>query len=227
MKNLAKLVCLAAVAAVGCVTSEPNDLSTPDAGVLPITASGAVGQASTGGQAGASGGNAGTSGAITNGTAGVTGLAGMGGSGTSGTAGAAGSSGGQGGIAGSKIDAGAPDTKTTSMDGGASTDGAGAEVSAYAATWTDIYNRMLNNMSYPSNCTGGGCHNPGTQKGLDFSTQAKGYTTVKTKLVVGNPGASSIVSQLSAGKMPQGRPKMPAVDLNVIKAWIMAGALNN
>lgn len=158
----------------------------------------------------------------------MTGLAGTaGGAGTSGTAGAAGSSSGQGGSAGSKTDAGAPDARTTSIDAGASTDGSGAEVSAYAATWTDIYNRMLNNTAYPSNCTGGGCHNPGTQKGLDFSTQAKGYTTVKAKLVVGNPGASSIVSQLSSGKMPQGRPKMPAVDLNVIKAWIMAGALNN
>ena len=48
-----------------------------------------------------------------------------------------------------------------------------------------------------------------------------------TKLVVGNPGASSLVSQLSGGRMPQARPKMPTVDLNVIKAWITAGAPNN
>jgi hypothetical protein len=224
MRNLAKLVCVAA-AAVGCVTSEPNDLSTPDAGGVPITASGAGGQVTTTGQAGTPGGNAGTSGALTSGAAGTTGFAGT--SGGAGTSGSAGSSGGPAGSGGSMMNAGPPDAGTTGMDAGATRDASNAEVSAYAATWTDIYNRMLNNMAYASNCTGGGCHNPGTQKGLDFSTQAKGYTTVKGKLVVGNPGASTIVNQCSSGKMPQARPKMPTVDLNVIKAWIMAGALNN
>jgi hypothetical protein len=45
--------------------------------------------------------------------------------------------------------------------------------------------------------------------------------------VAGNPGTSTLVTQLSSGRMPQGRPKMPTADLNVVKAWIMAGALNN
>jgi hypothetical protein len=212
-------VCVAAAAAiVGCTTSEPVDLRSQDADVLPIMiASGAAGQASA---TGLGGSTAGTIGA-TAGTSGIPASGSAGGAG-SGIAGA-----GAAGAAGAQNDAGAVDAGSSSKDAGVPSDAAAAEVSAYAATWTDIYNKMLNSASYASNCMGGGCHNPGTQKGLDLSTQAKGYTTVKTKLVVGNPSASSIVSQLSSGKMPQARPKMPTVDLNVIKAWIMAGAPNN
>jgi hypothetical protein len=224
MKKLGMFVC--AFVAAGCVASESIDLTTPDAGGQPITVTtGAGGQSGAPGQAGAAGlatsGGAGASSAGASGTAGA-----AGGASGAGTAGAAGTS-SQGGRGGSTNDAGATGGQGSSFDARPASDGGGAEVSAYAATWTDIYNKMLNNPSYASNCTGGACHNPGTQKGLDFSTQAKGYTTVKAKLVVGNPGASSIVNQLSSGKMPQARPKMPAVDLNVIKAWIMAGAPNN
>jgi hypothetical protein len=161
---------------------------------------------------------------MSGGASGASGAAGAGSAGNTGSAGSAGNAGSAGasGSGGSTNDGGAAGGQgSTTKDGGADA------VSAYAATWTDIYNKMLNSPGYASNCTGGSCHNPGTQKGLDLSTQAKGYTTIKAKLVVGNPNASSVVSQLSSGKMPQARPKMPTVDLNVIKAWIMAGAPNN
>jgi hypothetical protein len=203
--------------------SEHVDWPTSDAGALPITiTSGAAGQPSASGAAGDTlGGSAGTSVPSASGPAGAAGAGGA-----AGKNGAAGASGGQSGGAGAGHDAGALDTGTTSTPGGAR-DAGGADASSFAATWTDIYNKMLNNTSYASNCTGGGCHNRGTQKGLDLSTQAKGYTTIKAKLVAGNPSASSVVSQLSSGKMPQARPQMPAADLNVIKAWIMGGAPNN
>ena len=87
-------------------------------------------------------------------------------------------------------------------------------------TWTEIYTKYLSNAQYASNCNGAACHNPGKQKGYDFSSQANGYASVKTK-------TSQFVSVLSSGAMPQNKPKMPAADLAVIKAWVAAGALNN
>jgi hypothetical protein len=224
MKKLGTFVC--AFVAAGCVSSEPIYLSTPDAGGQPIisNATGAGGQVGGSGQAGST--IAATTGSGGNAAGGTSGTAGAGGvPSTTGTGGA----GGQGGQTTSMNDAGATGgSKGSTVDARPAMDaGAVDATSPYAATWTDIYNKMFNNMGYASNCTGGGCHNPGTQKGLDLSTQAKGYTTVKTKLVAGNPGASSLINQLSGGRMPQGRPKMSTADLNVVKAWIMAGALNN
>ena len=89
-----------------------------------------------------------------------------------------------------------------------------------APTWTEIYTKLLVNAQYGSNCNGADCHNPGKQKGYDFSTQANGYASVKSK-------TSQFVSELSSGAMPQGKTKMPAADLAVIKAWVAAGAQNN
>jgi hypothetical protein len=219
MKKLGPFVC--ALVAVGCVSSEPVYLMTPDAGGQPIVnGTGAAGQVGAAGQTGAAGMN-------TNGGAGMAVVNTTGAAGSSNSSGTAGSTGaaGSGSQAGQNGSTGTAGTGS-GVDAGASKDAGGDAVSAYAATWTDIY-KMLNDPSYASNCTGAACHDPGTQKGLDLSTQAKGYTTIKTKLVVGNPGASSLVSQLSGGRMPQARPKMPTVDLNVIKAWITAGAPNN
>ena len=42
------------------------------------------------------------------------------------------------------------------------------------ATWTAIYQNLLVNQSYPSNCTGSSCHDPGIEKGLDLSTSHLG-----------------------------------------------------
>jgi hypothetical protein len=224
MKKLGTFVC--ALGAAGCLSSEPVYLMTPDAGGQPIvSAMGAAGQVGATGQAGAAV-------APTSGTAGAPAIGGSGAAGAAGSSsaasvtGAAGAS-GQAGRGGSTSDAGVTNGQGSSVDAGAARDAGGDTVSPYAATWTDIYNKMLNSPSYASNCMGSPCHNPGTAKGVDLSTQAKGYTTIKGKLVVGNPGASSLVSQLSSGRMPQARPQMPTADLNVIKAWIMAGAPNN
>ncbi len=66
-----------------------------------------------------------------------------------------------------------------------------------------------------------------SKKGLSLSSQSTGYTSITKMLVPGSPSASKVVSVLSSGSMPQSRPKMPSGDLNVIKAWITAGAPNN
>jgi hypothetical protein len=227
MKTLAKLLGVVVVA-TGCVTSEPIDIRTaPDAAGQPIVATGAAGAAILTDQAGtgATAGTSGAAGAVANpGVAGTSGSAGAG----SGAAGATAGSTGAAGAAGSTVSgSGGSRDAGTPNDANKVTDAAASEVSASSATWTNIYNKMLNNTAYSSNCAGGGCHNPGTQKSLDLSTQAKGYMTIQTKLVSGSPSTSKVVSVLSSGSMPQGRPKMPAADLNVIKAWITAGAPNN
>ena len=103
-------------------------------------------------------------------------------------------------------------------------DGDDARDAFNPAAWTNIYMKLLNNMSYASNCTGEGCHNPGIQMGLDLSSPVNGYATVQAKLVRGDPGASLIVNKLASGEMPRSRTKMPAADLALIEAWILAGA---
>jgi hypothetical protein len=207
------MAAVAALAAWGCVTSEPVDLKPSSPGGEPImTATGGANQTSSAGQAGAAGG-AGAAGSF------PTGAAGMFGAGGSGGAGAVGGS-------TSSTDAGAADA-ATNQDARPASDAASAEVTSLGATWTNIYTRMLNNQGYASNCTGGGCHNPGSQKGLSLSSQSTGYTSITRILVPGSPSASKLVSVLSSGSMPQSRPKMPAADLNVVRAWITAGAPNN
>jgi len=212
MKSTTKLGLSAILFFGACTTSEPIDftqnvpvVSPPDAAMVGGGQGGATSQqGSAGGSGSGVGGQGGSSGAIA-------------------------SSGGMGGDAGNPStglpDAGEMDARAVA-DASTSTDSVSTDA-GINATWTDIYSRLLNNPNYASNCTGAPCHNPGTQKGLDLSTQAKGYSTAKGKLVVGSPNSSKIVTQLSSGAMPQARPKMPAADLAVIKAWIMAGAPNN
>ena len=215
---------------LGCVTSEPINID-------PVSPQGAAGASSAPGVAGTSGGTAGTTGqsgssgiadtsgmAGTNGQTGGSGQAGTTGQvGTTGQAGTSGQAGG-GGQGGNTADGG---VAGQAGRGGSTGKDAGASDGGSVPTFTELYTTLFNNTSYASNCTGSACHNPGTQKGLDFSTQAKGYSTVKGKISVGNPTGSTLMSQLSSGKMPQARPKMPAVDQAKISAWIKAGAPNN
>jgi hypothetical protein len=103
---------------------------------------------------------------------------------------------------------------------GQSSSGGGGAGGGSSATWTQIYTQFLSNAQYASNCNGSACHNPGKQKGIDFSSKASGYASVKNN-------TSQFVSVLSSGSMPAGKTKMPAADLAVIKAWVAAGALDN
>jgi hypothetical protein len=100
-----------------------------------------------------------------------------------------------------------------------SADGGGA-----AATWTWIYTQMLANPAYPSSCVGGPCHDPGKEHGLDLSSADTGYLTMRPMLVPGAPQSSKVVGVLESGAMPQGRQRMPAADLDLVRAWITAGA---
>jgi hypothetical protein len=112
-------------------------------------------------------------------------------------------------------------------DGAAPTDGPSADLPPAAPTWSAIYSQLLVNASYPSNCTGAGCHDPGTEKGIDLSSSEKGWRTIMNRVTAGKPESSDLVTVLKSGYMPQGRPQMPASDVALVSAWIAAGAQND
>jgi hypothetical protein len=94
-------------------------------------------------------------------------------------------------------------------------------------TWTVLYHDFLANPDYPSSCTGADCHDPGTHDGLDLSAPEIGYTTFSRFLVPGAPDESHVIVVLESGHMPQDKPQMPAPDVDLIRAWIAAGAPEN
>lgn len=177
------------------------------AGAGPIAGSGGSGNSAGAGSfpfAGAGNHLGGSGGAIALGGAG--GAAGGAAAGSGGAvAGSGGAHAGSGGAVGG-----------SAGHGGQASGGSGG----MAPTWTQIYTNFISNTQYASNCNGAACHNPGKQKGFDFSSKASGYSSVK-------PSTSQFVSVLSSGSMPQGKTKMPAADLAIIKAWVAAGAQNN
>jgi hypothetical protein len=182
--------------------------------------SGSAGSASSGGAVGVAGsfgasGSAGTAGGFaTGGAVGFGGSLGFGGSGGS-AAGAAGSGSG-GGFGGQ----GFGGQGFGGQGFGGQAHGGSGGSGGGSVTFTELYTQYFNNNQFASNCTGGACHNPGTQKGIDFSTQAKGYASVKNNL-------SKVISQLSGGNMPQTRPRWTSAELALVKAWQTEGAPNN
>lgn len=74
------------------------------------------------------------------------------------------------------------------------------------------------------------CHGAETKEaGLGVTTYAdlmKGseYGTV---VEAGDPAASLLMEMITAGEMPQDAPAMPADEIEILRAWIAAGAQNN
>jgi mono/diheme cytochrome c family protein len=91
-----------------------------------------------------------------------------------------------------------------------------------APTFTDIYNNIL-----LVHCGGSSCHNPATQEGVTYATQAAAYTSVKPYVTAGKGSTSTFYVIVSTGAMPPMGPTLSATDLSKIEAWINAGALNN
>jgi hypothetical protein len=220
--NLLAAAVLLTLAASGCAVSETLDF--PDAAG---SGSGGSSGSGPGGTGPGSGGGGGTGGMATTGEGGITGSGGivggggfgMGGSGTggSGRGGTTGTGGiiGTGGITGTGGTAGRGGSTGT---GGSGSGGAGGS----APTFTQIYNNIL--VVY---CSGSSCHNPGSQQGVSFASQAGAYTAVKSRVTAGNGAGSSFYMTVNSGSMPPGGPKLSAANLALINAWIDAGALNN
>lgn len=212
-------------------TSGPSGGSTSNPGSAGRTgaAGAAVGvggqfTSSAGSSAGGSASLGGSGGSPTIGSGGAISAGGFGAStgGANPSGGSGGRSFGFGGSGGRSFGSGGSGGRSFGSGGSAGHAGQSSTggASGTSATWTEIYTKFLTNDQYASNCNGAACHNPGKQKGFDFSSKASGYTSVKNS-------TSQLVSELSSGGMPRGKPKMPAADLAVIKAWVAAGALDN
>ncbi|HMF39782.1 MAG TPA: hypothetical protein VKQ32_03755 [Polyangia bacterium] len=183
--------------------------------------SGTAGNIGAGGNVSGQGGSVGGSSGGTGGSG--PGIGGSGGSftgrgGTTGTGGGAGAGfGGRGGAAGRGGAGGATGRGgTTGTGGSTSPDGGTTE------TFTDVYTTILT-----AHCGGSGCHNPGSQRGVAFSSQTNAYNSLKTYVMAGNGSGSSLYQVVNQGSMPPGGPKLSASDLAKIKAWIDQGAMNN
>jgi hypothetical protein len=100
--------------------------------------------------------------------------------------------------------------------------GTGGTGGAATATFTQVYQSILT-----VSCKGSTCHNPGTQGGVSFSSQSTAYNSVKSRVVAGNANNSSFYTILTSGRMPDGGPKLSTTLLNLVAAWINAGAMNN
>jgi hypothetical protein len=203
-------------------------------------AAGASGMASAAGRAaaGAGGGRAGS------------GAAGMAAAGRSGAPGAAGSTAGASGMMGmagrSGAGAGAPAAGMGGRGGmggmpaaGMSAAGGGAGAAgggAAATTFTQVYGLIM---------TGCGCHVSGTSGGLSMANKMSAYMNLVganstacsgQKRVVANDPTNSVffhsiertmLGSCNVPQMPAGGAKMAQADIDKVKAWIMAGAMNN
>lgn len=199
--------------------------------------------------AGASGGAAGTSAAGSS--------AGRGAAAGSGAAGTAGRAGGSGtGVAGSIADddagvtagtgaagaAGAAGGAGGSAAGAGGAGGAAGSGGAPAATFTEVY------AIFTSTCAGATCHIMATRLGdmLSFADKATAYMSLvgvnsvtcagEKRVVASDPTKSELVAVLAhtkAGncantpKMPDNKPMLPPADIDKVRSWVMAGALNN
>ncbi len=204
----------------GCAESEDiQGVALPGTGGSPTGGSQATGGSQGSGTGGTTqtGGSTGSGGVVA--TGGITGTGGT--RATGGTVGTGGvvATGGTQGIGGNHATGGMIGTGGTGPMGGAvGTGGAGGG----GATFTQVYQMVLS-----VSCKGSSCHSPGTQGGLNFSSQSSAYTTASNKVAAGNPNASTLFTEVNTGKMPRGMPKLPAPMINLINAWIKAGALNN
>jgi mono/diheme cytochrome c family protein len=74
------------------------------------------------------------------------------------------------------------------------------------------------------------CHSAETKEaGLGVTTyedlmKGSEYGTV---VEAGDPAASLLMEMITAGEMPQDAPAMPADEIEILRAWIAAGAQNN
>jgi hypothetical protein len=163
------------------------------------------GGAGTGGTAG----RAGTGGAATGGAA-------TGGNGTGGAAG--GHGGGAGGIgSGGRGTGGAGG----GSGGGAGTGGGGS--GGTGTTFTALYDSIFGTAL----CAGTLCHNPGIQKGVDLSSKMSAYDSLMFEVVPRDGANSALYHLLENGIMPPNPPRPTEEQIQAVRAWIDAGALND
>jgi hypothetical protein len=80
-------------------------------------------------------------------------------------------------------------------------------------------------------CAGAGCHDRGPVAGVDLSSEARAFATLRAKIAPGDPEASilyrRITPELCRGScrlMPLGKDPLPDEERELVRAWIEAGA---
>jgi hypothetical protein len=213
-------------------TTAPSTTAGSSAAGRSAVAGSSAGRGAAGSSVAGSSGRAGGSGA----TAGMSANdddAGVAGSGAAGAAGSAGAAGGAGSAGSSGSAAGA---------GGAAAGSGGTGGTATAATFTEVYAIFM------TGCAGSTCHVSATRVGdmLSMADKATAYMNLvgvnsvscsgEKRVVAGDPTKSELVATLAhtrAGncartpQMPDNRPMLPADQIEKVRSWVMAGALNN
>lgn len=70
-----------------------------------------------------------------------------------------------------------------------------------------------------------GCHNATTRSGgIDLSSHKAIVSGGRAVLVIGNSRASGMIRTMRSGRMPQGGPKLPDAEIDLIAKWIDEGA---
>ena len=79
-------------------------------------------------------------------------------------------------------------------------------------------------------CSGATCHDRGEVAGVDLSSETRAYTTLRTKVIPGDPEASTLYRRITPGlcsgacdPMPLGREPLPETERELVRAWIEAG----
>jgi hypothetical protein len=139
--------------------------------------------------------------------------------------------GGSRGTGGSTGNGGSTGTGDSSGKDGGSAGGSTGDGGA-APTFSDVYDQIMSmTPAVPKSSCWGPCHaGPGVAKAMlkiDMTTKEKAWVGVMKLVVPGNAATSKLYLQISAGKMPQNKPKLPANLIKLVADWINAGAMNN
>jgi hypothetical protein len=94
------------------------------------------------------------------------------------------------------------------------------EVPTFTWLYDNIFHGYCSDRNQP-------CHNPGMNRGVDFSTRDRGFNSIQFVLVPGDVFASDLYYLISDGMMPPINPKVPADLQAALAAWIYAGARND
>jgi hypothetical protein len=126
--------------------------------------------------------------------------------------------------------------------GGSGGSGAGSGGAGSGASFTQVFTLLT------TNCAGSACHANAMRPadGLSFSDMATAYANLvnvdavncsgEKRVVPGNPDKSELVHSLQhtnvgsctrTPRMPEGKPQLAQSDIDVVIAWIQAGAPNN
>lgn len=89
---------------------------------------------------------------------------------------------------------------------------------------SDAFFKKVNSQILQSKCVT--CHSTAVPGGgIDYSNYQKTMST--GSVVAGSPSASTLLSSVINGSMPQGGARLNVTEINLISAWIAAGAKEN